>query len=519
MAVASGRSDVQVGAHVGAQLGCVRRLFKAPYMHQILNYINGCFVPPSAGDYLDVVEPATGRVHARVAHSDKADVDAAVEAARAAFPAWRSLTTSDRSRLLLRLADLIDENVERLAQAETLDAGKPIALTRSLDIPRSATNFRYFATAILHTMSDSCETDQPAVGAPLHALNYTLRRPRGVAGLISPWNLPLYLLTWKIAPALATGNTCVAKPSEMTPLTASILGELATRAGVPPGVLNIVQGTGENCGREIVRHPHVPTISFTGSTGVGRWIGASCGESLKRVSLELGGKNPMLVFGDADPAASAAEALRAAFTNSGQICLCASRILVHESIYTKFRESLVGLARGLVPGDPIDPGTRHGALVSRHHMEKVDSYVRLARELGGVVHCGGAPALEVSERCRGGFFYPPTIIDGLDPSCRVEREEIFGPVITLQPFRTDDEAIALANATDYGLAASVWTSNLTRAHRVAAALDAGIVWINCWMVRDLRTPFGGVKQSGVGREGGLEALKFFTEPTSVTIRV
>jgi aminomuconate-semialdehyde/2-hydroxymuconate-6-semialdehyde dehydrogenase len=487
--------------------------------HSIHNYINGQFVPPASRDMLDVIEPATGRVHARVAHSDAADVAHAVDAAARAFPAWRGLTTADRSRILLRLADLIDNNLERLAHAESLDAGKPISLTRSLDIPRSAANFRFFATAILHATSEASVTDQPAAGAPLHALNYTLRKPRGVAGLISPWNLPLYLLTWKIAPALATGNTCVAKPSELTPLTASILCELATQAGIPPGVLNIVHGTGEHCGKPIVQHGGVPTISFTGSTPVGRWIASHCGESLKRVSLELGGKNPMLVFEDADPITAATEALRAAFTNSGQICLCASRILVHQSIYTKFREALVAAACQLVPGDPLEPATRHGALVSRQHLEKVHGFVQLARDLGGTIHCGGTPAMNVSPRCEGGYFYPPTVIDGLDPHCRVEKEEIFGPVITLQPFRTDEEAIALANATDYGLAASVWTANLTRAHRIASLLDAGIVWINCWMVRDLRTPFGGVKNSGVGREGGLEALRFFTEPTSVTLRV
>lgn len=490
-------------------------------MYTIANFINNEFVEPASRDYLDVFEPATGLMYAKVPLSDLADVNAAVAAAKAAFPAWAATPAAERCRVMLRLADLIDANLERLAAAESRDCGKPIALARSMDIPRSATNFRHFATAILHSSGEMHETDQPAVGGALHALNYTLRRPRGVAGLISPWNLPLYLLSWKIAPAIATGNTCVAKPSEVTPMTAHLLAELVREAGVPPGVINIVHGDGRSCGSALVQHVDVPAISFTGSTGVGRWIGETCGRALKRVSLELGGKNPFIVFDDADLEQAIPTAVRAAFTNQGQVCLCGSRLLVQRRVFERVLDAVVAGAKALKVGDPADAATQFGALTSRAHFEKVAAMVAEARAGGGVVHTGGGPVpvAALPERCRGGYFYQPTVISGLDPACRAEREEIFGPVVTVQPFDTEDEAIALANGTDYGLAASIFTSDVTRAHRVADRVQAGVVWVNCWLVRDLRTPFGGAKASGVGREGGLEALRFFTEPKNVCVRV
>jgi aminomuconate-semialdehyde/2-hydroxymuconate-6-semialdehyde dehydrogenase len=477
-------------------------------------------VPPRAGQYLDLIEPATGREHSRAPASIDADVQDAVQAAQAAFPAWSGTTTQERSRLLLRLADLIDENLERLARAESIDSGKPISLARSIDIPRSAANLRYFATAILHTQSESHEFDGAGVPGGVPSLNYTLRRPRGVAGLISPWNLPLYLLTWKIAPALATGNTAVCKPSELTPTTASILGELSAKAGLPRGILNIVHGTGPDAGAAIIRHPDIPTISFTGSTKVGQWISQTAGPLLKRISLELGGKNPFIVFDDADFDTALATAVRAGFTNQGQVCLCGSRLLIHEKLYDRFLAAYVERVRALKLGDPLEETTQQGALVSRQHLEKVASYVDLARQLGGKVLCGGSPpaAGSTPARCKDGFFYLPTVISGLDPACRVEQEEIFGPVVTVQPFRDDAHALSLANGTPYGLAATLFTSNASRAQSIAANLEAGIIWVNCWLVRDLRTPFGGMKQSGVGREGGLEAIRFFTEPKNVCIK-
>ncbi len=487
-------------------------------MNRLANFINGAATPPAGGRYLDLIEPATGRPHSSVPASDSTDVAAAVTAAKAAFPAWSEMPALHRHRLLTRLADLIDANLDRLARAESIDSGKPITLARTMDIPRSASNLRYFAGAILHTQSETHDFDGAGVPGGIPALNYTLRKPRGVAGLISPWNLPLYLLTWKIAPALATGNTAVCKPSEFTPTTAAMLGELSAEAGLPPGVLNIVHGAGPAAGAAIIQHPDIPTISFTGSTKVGQWIAQTAGPMLKRISLELGGKNPFIVCEDADFDAALETAVRAGFTNQGQVCLCGSRLLVHEKIYDRFVHAYVERVKALKLGDPLEESTQQGALVNRAHLDKVSSYVDLARQLGGKILCGGAPPTTLPERCKGGFFYQPTVISGLDPACRVEQEEIFGPVVTVHPFRDDAHALSLANGTPYGLAATLFTTNAARAQSMAAALEAGIIWVNCWLVRDLRTPFGGMKQSGVGREGGQEAIKFFTEPKNVCVR-
>lgn len=486
-------------------------------MQTIANLINGRLVPPKAGKHLDNIDPSTSDVYSRVPDSRSEDIDAAVAAAAEAFPTWSRTLPDERSRLLLRLADLIERDADRLARAESIDNGKPLALARSLDIPRAAANFRFFATAILHSESQLHET-------PGHTLNYTLRRPRGVAALISPWNLPLYLLTWKIAPALATGNTAVAKPSELTPMTAFLLSELAIEAGLPPGVLNIVHGTGIGAGVPLVIHPNVPAISFTGGTATGRAIEGSAGPMFKRLSLELGGKNPAVIFADADVDAAADACVQAAFRNQGEICLCASRFHVEYSVYERFVSRLVARASSLVIGDPLEPKTEQGALVSRAHLEKVEGYVALARDLGGTVHCGGQRATRarhpaIGERCKDGYFFEPTVVSGLEPTCRVEQEEIFGPVVSVSAFSNEEEAIRLANGTPFGLAASVWTRDVSRAHRVAEAIEAGIVWVNCWMVRDLRTPFGGMGQSGVGREGGQEALRFFTETKNVCVKV
>jgi aminomuconate-semialdehyde/2-hydroxymuconate-6-semialdehyde dehydrogenase len=498
-------------------------------MDRVVNWINGRFEEPVGGAYIDKVDPATGARAGAVANSDARDVDSAARAARHAFDAWHGAGPHARSRILLALADLIDANLDPLARAECVDSGKPLALCRAVDIPRSASNFRYFATAVLHTSADLHEYDGGGTPGGVPALNYTLRRPRGVAGCISPWNLPLYLFTWKIAPALATGNTVVAKPSELTPTTGALLGDLAKRAGMPDGVLNIVQGTGVasggagGAGGAIVEHPDIPAITFTGSTGVGRWIGERCGRSLKRASLELGGKNAFMIFADAEldgPGGAIETAVRAAFTNQGQICLCGSRLLVERPVYERVLAGVVERAKKLVIGDPLESGTQQGALVSAAHRDKVAGLVEAARGTGGRIECGGGAVdpKSLPARVRNGFFYRPTVVTGLDADCRVEREEIFGPVVSVSPFDAEAAGVARANACDYGLAATIFTRDLGRAHRVAAAVEAGIVWVNCWLVRDLRTPFGGVKQSGVGREGGLEALRFFTESKNVCVR-
>ncbi len=475
----------------------------APVLH---NFIGGAFWPPESGAYFDDIGPATGEVIAEIPDSDERDVDAAVRAARRAFPSWSRTPAAERARLLMRLADLIEQNLEELAQLESRDSGKTITLARRLDIPRAVSNFRFFGSAILHFASEAHVTDA-------NALNYTLRQPIGVAGLISPWNLPLYLLSWKIAPAIAAGNTCVAKPSELAPITANRLAELSLEAGIPPGVINIVHGYGMKAGRALTTHPDVPVLSFTGGTVTGAGIAANAAPRFKKLSLELGGKNPNVIFADADLDEAIATSIRSSFWNQGEICLCGSRIFVERSIHDQFVDRFVAATKKLRVGDPSDETTDVGALISEAHLQKVIGYIELAKQEGGKVVTGGNRA---GSR---GYFVDPTVITGLAFDCRVLQEEIFGPVVTITPFEGDEQAVAFANSTRYGLSATVWTRDLQRAHRVAAAIDSGTVWINCWLLRDLRVPFGGMKGSGVGREGGFESLNFFTEQKNVCVKL
>jgi aminomuconate-semialdehyde/2-hydroxymuconate-6-semialdehyde dehydrogenase len=473
---------------------------------QIGNFIGGAFVPPRSGAYFDDINPATTEVIAKIPDSDEGDVDDAVRAAKAALPAWSRMPAAERSSLLLKLAELIEQNLDELARCESIDNGKTLALAKRLDVPRAVANFRFFATAILHQSSEAHMTDTAA-------LNYTLRQPLGVVGLISPWNLPLYLLSWKIAPAIAAGNTCVAKPSELTPLTANRLAELSVEAGIPPGVINIVHGYGNKAGRALTCHDDVAAISFTGGTVTGSAVAANAAPRFKKLSLELGGKNPNLIFVDADLDDAIATSIRSSFWNQGEICLCGSRIFVERSIHDEFVERLAAATKKLRIGNPLDDTTDVGALISEAHLRKVTGYIDLAVKEGGTIVAGG------HRLDRAGYFVEPTIITGLGCECRTLQEEIFGPVVTITPFDNEDEAVTFANSTRYGLSATVWTRDLSRAHRVAAALDAGTIWVNCWLLRDLRVPFGGMKESGVGREGGFESLNFFTEAKNVCVRI
>ncbi len=471
----------------------------------IPNFVDG--EPTLACDArtLDDINPATGAVIDQIPRSGKENVDRAVAVAKAALPTWASMTREARCDILDRIADGLEARLDDLARMESEDTGKPITTSRTLDIPRAVRNFRFFAD-----YARGFEDDEHAMEG---GHNYTHRKPLGVVGLITPWNLPLYLLSWKIAPALAMGNTIVAKPSEMTPQTATALAKIAKEAGLPDGVLNIVHGLGPEVGQPLCESPDVAAISFTGGTSTGKIVARAAAPTFKKLSLELGGKNPTVICDDVDLDKAVAGAVRAGFTNTGQVCLCGSRILVHEAIAEAFTERLIAAVDAMQVGDPMDPATRLGPVVSHAHRDKVAGYLDIARQEGGTVHGGGAP--DLPDAFSKGAWLKPAVITGLGQHSRCVQEEIFGPVVTVQSFRDDAEAIALANGVQYGLAASVWSSDAERAKHIAEALDTGMVWINDWLVRDLRVPFGGMKQSGVGREGGRWSLEFYSEARNI----
>jgi aminomuconate-semialdehyde/2-hydroxymuconate-6-semialdehyde dehydrogenase len=475
------------------------------------NYIGGEFQAPASGNYLPNTNPATGESIGQIPDSDEKDVEQAVAAARKIFPDWSVTPVEKRFQILNRIAELIDAHLGELAMAETTDNGKPLWLSKQVDIPRASANFRFFATGIMHFATESHHMEDKAV-------NYSLRQPIGIVGCISPWNLPLYLFTWKIAPAIAAGNCVIAKPSEVTPVTAYLLSHICREAGLPAGVLNIIHGAGPKAGESIVRHPEIKAISFTGSTRAGERIASIAAPKFKKLSLELGGKNPAIIFADCDWEKMMNVTIQSSFSNQGQICLCGSRILIEESVYSTFKAEFIQRTRQLTVGDPLDENTRQGAMVSREHFDKIMRCLDIAKEEGGRILLGGK-AVNPEGRCQDGYFIEPTVIEGLGPDSRTNQEEIFGPVVTLQSFKTEEEALRLANATSYGLAATIWTQDISRANRVAAKTESGIIWVNCWLLRDLRTPFGGMKNSGVGREGGWEALRFFTEVKNVCIEL
>ncbi|WP_412984252.1 aldehyde dehydrogenase [Pontimicrobium sp. IMCC45349] len=476
----------------------------------IQNYINGQYTNPISNEWIDNYNPSNGEIYGQIPNSSKDDVEAAYKAAKSAFKQWSQTPIEERSRIMLRISELIEANLERLAEAESKDNGKPLWLAKAVDIPRASSNFRFFANAITQFASESHES----VG--LNAVNYTLRQPIGVVGCISPWNLPLYLFSWKIAPAIAAGNCVVAKPSEVTPMTAYLLGEICTKAGLPNGVLNIVHGLGGSTGQAIVEHSDIKAISFTGGTTTGAHIARVAAPMFKKLSLELGGKNPNIIFADCDYEDMLTTTIRSSFGNQGQICLCGSRIFVEKSIYEQFKTDFVNVIKNQKVGHPMAEETKIGALVSKPHLEKVLNYVEIAKEEGGKVLYGGHKL--TIEGHENGYYMEPTIIEVSTDECRVNQEEIFGPVVTIMPFETEEEVLAMANKVNYGLSATIWTNDLKRTMRMTKELQAGIVWVNTWLMRDLRTPFGGVKDSGVGREGGFEALRFFTEPKNVCIK-
>ncbi len=477
---------------------------------ELSNYIRGEWCSASCEHWIEDYSPANGALIARIPCSSSEDVDAAVEAALDASTDWAALSISERAGWLEKIADALEERAEEVAQLESLDTGKPITLARTVDAARSVANFRFFAEQGREFESEIFEMSD--------ATNRVLYKPVGVAGLITPWNLPLYLLSWKVAPALLMGNTVVAKPSEMTPMTASLLAEVMEEVELPAGVFNLVHGNGMDAGAPLTSHPDVNLISFTGGTETGREVARSASTGFKKLSLELGGKNATIIRPDVDLAKMMSKIVRASFLNQGQVCLCGSRILIHESIYDDFVEAFLDVVTNMVVGDPSDEETELGALISEGHRDKVLSYIDLAEEEGGSILCGGGAPVGIPQAFENGFWVSPTVIDGLAPDSRCATEEIFGPVVTLHPFIDDEEAIEIANMTEYGLAGSIWTGDAEAGSAMAERIDSGMVWVNCWLHRDLRVPFGGVKNSGVGREGGRWSLGFFSEAINICVK-
>ncbi|MGA1226852.1 MAG: aldehyde dehydrogenase [Tamlana sp.] len=476
----------------------------------IQNYINGKFENPIQDNWLDNYCPANGEVYGKLPNSSTEDVEQAYKSAKSAFSQWSQTTLDERSRILIKISELLETNLQRFAEAESKDNGKPISLAKAVDIPRAASNFRFFSNAITQFASESHES----IGQ--NAINYTLLQPIGVVGCISPWNLPLYLFTWKIAPAIAAGNCVVAKPSEVTPMTAFLLGEICNEAGLPKGVLNIVHGLGNTTGQAIIKHPNIKAISFTGGTETGAHIAKVAAPMFKKLSLELGGKNPNIIFADCDYDDMLETTVRSSFANQGQICLCGSRIFVEASIYQEFKKDFIEKIKKLKVGHPSNSETDIGALVSKPHLEKVLNYIEIAKKENGNILCGGNQV-----KVKGfekGYYLEPTVIEIETDDCRINQEEVFGPLVTIMPFKTEDDVLQMANKVKYGLSATIWTNDLKRTMRITNQIEAGIVWVNTWMLRDLRTPFGGVKASGVGREGGFEALRFFTEAKNICIK-
>ena len=476
--------------------------------NNLMNYIAGEFVRQSSEDWMDVFEPATGKQFAKVPHSGPQDIDNAVAAARAAQPSWGALTHSVRADWLDRIADSLEAKYEDIAALESRDTGKPIALARAVDAYRSVANFRFFADLVREQGVERFEMSD--------ATNIVVSKPVGVAALITPWNLPLYLLSWKVAPAIGMGNTVICKPSELTPMTANLLMETIHEVGLPSGVVNLVHGDGISAGAPLTSHPDVDLVSFTGGTATGAKVAAAASPQFKKLSLELGGKNASIVFADCDLEKTVEGVTRAAFLNQGQVCLCGSRILIEDSIYDEFVERFVDSVESMKIGDPSDESTQLGALISAEHLQKVEGYVSIAREEGGEVLTGGSPCLP--KEFENGNWMAPTVIGGLPVDSRCSTEEIFGPVVTIHRFETEQQAVDIANNTRYGLAGSVWTGDLEKGRRVAEGIDTGMVWVNTWLHRDLRVPFGGVKDSGVGREGGRWSLGFFSEPLNICLK-
>jgi aminomuconate-semialdehyde/2-hydroxymuconate-6-semialdehyde dehydrogenase len=476
---------------------------------QINNYINGEYITPVLNNFIENINPATNKITGQIAQSTSEDIEMAVHAAELALESWSNSTSEFRFEILNKIADLIDKNIDQLALAESIDNGKPLWLTTKVDIPRARDNFRFFATAQMHFASESHSMSDKAI-------NYTLRQPVGIVGCISPWNLPLYLFTWKIAPALAAGNCVIAKPSEVTPATAYLLGQICTEAGLPNGVLNIIHGTGPDCGAAIVAHPKIKAISFTGSTRAGQEIAKVAAPMFKKLSLELGGKNPAIILDDCNWKKMMRTVVQSSFSNQGQICLCSSRLLIQDSIYEEFKTEFIAEVKKLNNGNPLESSSKQGAIVSKVHFEKVLNCIEIANQEGGNLLIGGH-AVKLDGENENGYFIAPTVFENLGPNTQTNMEEIFGPVVTLQKFYIIDEAINLANASNYGLAATIWTQDISKANVLANKINCGIIWVNCWLLRDLRTPFGGMKNSGVGREGGWDAMKFFTEQKNVCI--